>query len=227
MPILKEIPIRLNPEKIIKTLHLTKRNATKEEVEELIKKAESLIKAKALYKISYLTQRRGISIKIDNFTFSSRVLSKNLEKIERVFPYLITIGKNLEDFASSLKDLLKQYYFEKLGDLALGEARLYLEKHLKKRFRLSRLSSLSPGSLSDWPVTAQATLFQLLGDTERLLGVRLRESMLMIPRKSISGIFFPTEVTFSSCQLCPREGCPSRKAPYDEKLRVEYGLETD
>jgi hypothetical protein len=46
--------------------------------------------------------------------------------------------------------------------------------------------------------------------------------MLMIPRKSISGICFPTEVTFLSCQLCPRKRCPSRKAAYDEKIKKKY-----
>jgi hypothetical protein len=44
--------------------------------------------------------------------------------------------------------------------------------------------------------------------------VRLTESMLMIPRKSVSGIFFPSEEGFVACQLCERENCPSRKAPF-------------
>jgi predicted transcriptional regulator len=34
-------------------------------------------------------------------------------------------------------------------------------------------------------------------------------------------------VTFLSCQLCQRESCPSRIAPYDDKLRKMYGLEND
>ena len=50
------------------------------------------------------------------------------------------------------------------------------------------------------------------------LGVRLTDSLLMIPSKSVSGIRFPTEQTFASCQLCPRAGCPSRQAPYDATL---------
>ena len=46
----------------------------------------------------------------------------------------------------------------------------------------------------------------------------------MIPRKSISGLYFPTEVTFFSCQLCERERCQGRKAPFDEGLKQKYGL---
>jgi predicted transcriptional regulator len=48
--------------------------------------------------------------------------------------------------------------------------------------------------------------------------VRLTESFLMLPTKTVSGIFFPTEATFESCQLCPREECPNRRAPYEQAL---------
>jgi len=54
--------------------------------------------------------------------------------------------------------------------------------------------------------------------------VRLNESLLMTPSKSLSGIYFPTEIPFYSCQLCPRKKCPSRKANYDERLAREYGV---
>ncbi len=40
----------------------------------------------------------------------------------------------------------------------------------------------------------------------------------MVPTKSVSGILFPAEESFASCQLCPRENCPNRRAPYDPEL---------
>jgi hypothetical protein len=76
---------------------------------------------------------------------------------------------------------------------------------------------MSPGSLEDWPISEQPKLFSLFGDTERSVGVKLTDSLLMIPRKSISGILFPSEEGFVSCRLCPRENCPSRKALYDRE----------
>jgi hypothetical protein len=81
---------------------------------------------------------------------------------------------------------------------------------------------MDPGSLEDWPITEQPKLFSIFGDTERLVGVRLTNSMLMIPRKSISGIFFPSEEGFTSCQLCDRDTCPGRRAPYDEVLATKF-----
>jgi hypothetical protein len=44
------------------------------------------------------------------------------------------------------------------------------------------------------------------------------DSLMMDPVQSISGIIFPTETSFESCQLCPRENCPGRRAAYDKNL---------
>jgi hypothetical protein len=77
---------------------------------------------------------------------------------------------------------------------------------------------MAPGSLEDWPIYEQRPLFDYLWDTEQAIGVRLLDSLLMDPGQTVSGIFFPTESTFESCQLCGRENCPNRKAPFDPDL---------
>jgi len=84
---------------------------------------------------------------------------------------------------------------------------------------------MSPGSLKDWPINEQKKLFSILGDVESSLGVTLTPSFLMIPRKSLSGIYFPSEIPFLSCQLCPRQSCPSRQAAFDHKLAEKYRIE--
>jgi hypothetical protein len=77
---------------------------------------------------------------------------------------------------------------------------------------------MNPGSLQDWPLREQRPLFALIGAVDTRIGVRLTDSCLMTPRKSTSGIQFPTEESFASCQLCGREVCPNRRAPYDATL---------
>jgi len=86
------------------------------------------------------------------------------------------------------------------------------------------MSCMSPGSLKDWAIEEQRSLFSILGDVEGFIGVRLNETLIMIPNKSLSGIYFPTEIPFYSCQLCQREDCSTRKAPYDENLAREFGV---
>jgi hypothetical protein len=225
MKILDKIPLGLNLEDVTKGLNWRERPGSSVSLPELIKEAESLIKIKIVYKVSYVERREQDKVTIEGVTFSSKVLQKNLATVERVFPFIITIGRDLERSAGSCHDLLKQYCLEGMADLALSQAAQYLEQHLKSRHGLAGLSSMSPGSLEDWPITEQKSLFSLFGETEKLIGVKLTEHLLMIPRKSISGIFFPTAVTFLSCQLCSRKGCPARKAAYDGELRKKYGLD--
>ncbi len=142
-----------------------------------------------------------------------------------VFPFLITIGDELEKAASAQSDLLRQYYLETIADLALSAAAEHLDGHIRRIFGLKMLGSMSPGSLEDWPLEEQKPLFALLGETEHRLGVRLTDSLLMLPRKSISGIFFPVEESFTTCRLCPRPQCQGRRAPFEPELRRSYGLE--
>lgn len=225
--VLDDIPLQLNLDKIIKELRLTRKEGASTNARKLIEEAESLIRARAVYRVSYIDKKGKDTVGISGITFSSRVLRVNLEKVERVFPYIITIGNALEDKASKSDDLLKQFYLEAIGDMALYSSMQHLEKHLKSQYGLDKLANMNPGSLKDWPITEQKLLFSLFQDMEGQIGVKLTENMLMIPRKSISGIYFPTEVNFFSCQLCPRERCQAREAPYDKSLREKYRLDDE
>ncbi len=223
MPVLDSIPLQLKLDDLKEGFRFDPENSSLD-FHELLETARSLISPKLLYKVVYISHRDKDRVEIENVTFSSRVLSINLQKIEKVFPYVITIGRALESRASSFSDLLEQYYLENIGDVALRSLKKYLEDHIQEKYGIKTLSSMSPGSLKDWPITEQKPLFALFGSEIDSVGIRLTENMLMIPRKSISGILFPTEVTFSSCKLCPRKNCPARKAATDDTLMRRYGL---
>jgi len=223
MEILNPIPVRLPLGEIRRQLHLDK-DKRWEEVQTLIEAAQALITPKAAYKVSYIDQKLEHAVDIDGVRFSSRVLRKNLEEVGRVFPYVITIGNKLKEKGSESNDLIKEYYFDVFGNIALSATRKFLEKQLQTRYGLGGMSFMSPGSLTDWPIEEQKPLFSLFGVGDAPVGVKLTKSLLMLPAKSISGIYFPSEVSFFSCQLCPRDKCPGRKAAYDNKLATEYGI---
>ena len=223
MEIIDDIPVRLPLGEIRRQLHLDK-DKRWEEVQALIEAAKPLIAPKAAYKVSYINQKLEHAVDIDAVRFTSRVLRKNLEEVERVFPYVITIGDKLKEKGSASKDLIKEYFFDVIGNIALSATRKFLEKQLQSRYGLDGMSFMSPGSLSDWPIEEQKPLFSLFGEEATPVGVKLTQHLLMLPAKSISGIYFPTEVSFFSCQLCPRDKCPGRKAAYDNNLVKEYGI---
>ncbi|MFC1580296.1 vitamin B12 dependent-methionine synthase activation domain-containing protein [Thermodesulfobacteriota bacterium] len=223
MTILENIPLDLEFEKIKGRLHAVGEKGLVK-ARSLLDMAKPLISARAFYKVCFIEERPEDALVIDGILFRSHVLQQNCEGVERVFPFVVTIGSELEDEAEAFKDLLDKYYIDRIGNIALFMARRYLEDHLRSKYSLGGMSHMNPGSLKDWPIQEQEPLFSLLSDPEKAIGVQLNESFLMIPKKSVSGIFFPTEVRFESCQLCPRERCVGRRAAYNETLAEEYGI---
>ncbi len=209
------IPVTLDKGEIAARLRFDPERAGFESLDGLVAFAEGLIRPRAVTLVAFVGAKGERSVEVEGVTFVSAVLRQNLEKINKVFPYIITVGPRLEQAAASQGDLLKQYYLEEIANIALEKAADWLSDRLEKRHGLGPLSNMSPGSLEDWPITEQTKLFSLFGDTERTIGVRLTDSLLMVPRKSISGILFPSEEGFVACRLCERERCPGRKAPFN------------
>jgi len=221
--VLDDIPIILSLEEVLGRLQVSRQNKYIENsVRELVERVKPLAGARAIYKVSYVNNKDGDSLEIGGVKFTSRVLRVNLDRIERVFPYIITCGKEISEIAISQNDLIKSYYLDTIKDILLDSALTYLKDYLGEKHQTAQMSSIAPGSLEDWPITQQKELFSLFNKRETAIGVRLTENYVMEPAKSISGILFPTEIRFESCQLCPRERCFGRRAPYDPDLAKIY-----
>jgi hypothetical protein len=216
--VLDDISFQPKFEPIARRLRVKEGSANASELRRLLEEAQAVARPRALYRVVYVESRAEESVSLDGRTFKSRVLRVNLEGVHRVFPYVATCGTELHDWKTSMDDMLQSYYADIINEAALSAARQALKTHLIEQYRLGQTATMNPGSLEDWPIREQRPLFALLGDPEEAIGVHLSDSMLMIPSKSVSGIRFPTEERFESCQLCPRDACPSRKAPYDEDL---------
>jgi len=222
MEVLDRIPVTLDREAVAARLRHNPARAGALDLDALLEQARSLVALRAVYEISYTGAKGEDRVEVAGVTFRSRVLRRNLDRVQKVFPFIMTAGPALEAEAAASGDLLKQYYLEEMANLALESGAAWLSERFRTRWGFPGLASMDPGSLEDWPITEQPKLFSIFGDTERLIGVRLTDSLLMVPRKSISGIFFPSEEGFSSCQLCEREKCPSRRTPFDPTLAAKY-----
>jgi len=221
MAALSGFPIELSLEEALKKLKLDAIRAERLGANQLFETARSLIHPRALYAPASITGRSGDTITVGRADFTSRILAKNLEGAERVFPYIITIGEALENEARASRNVAGQLLLDELGNSALDSSVKYLESCVSEEYGLRVISNMSPGQL-DWSIDQQRQLFSIFNDVENAIGVKLTDSMLMVPRKSVSGIMFPTDVLFVSCQLCQRENCTSRKVAYDEQAHREY-----
>ena len=224
MEILDDVPIELDADALLEKLRIDKASKNAEDIQGLIETVAPAIKPKALYEASYIQHKSYDTVNIGGIIFRSRVLRVNLDKVERVFPYVATCGTEVDEIVAPPDDLLRQFWLDSIKEMALHAMREYLANHLKERYAPGELSKMSPGSGSQdlWPIEQQRQLFSIFGNVQELIGVTLTDSFLMIPIKSVSGIYFPTEIRFESCQLCPREVCPSRRAPYDKDLLASF-----
>jgi hypothetical protein len=222
--VLADFPVELSLEKTLERLKLDERRSHTLGAEDVYATAAALIHPRAMYGTAYVSNRSLDKIEIDGMEFTSRVLTRNLEHIERVFPYVLTIGDSLENAARSFENIAARLVLETSGDLALDSSLAHVMRHISRQHRLETTSNMGPGQL-DWPIEQQRELFSLLGDVKDTIGVTLTENAMMVPRKSISGIIFPTEETFISCQLCKRNKCPSRQAPFDRALSDRYAYD--
>lgn len=218
--VLNNIPFALDPKKLFSKLKMDSGSEYAKELQELMNSVSPMVKPKAIYKVCYIESRNGDIVNIDGVEFTSRVLKTNLEKVERVFPFIATCGDELENLDIPQDDFLQRYWIDTIKEMALSASINYLYEHIKKKYALKKLPSMSPGSGAEgvWHIEQQKQLFSLFGNVEEQIGVKLTDSYLMIPNKSLSGMCFSEGIEYITCQLCPREKCPGRKAPYNKKL---------
>jgi hypothetical protein len=216
--VLDRIPFRVDLPQLLKAVHLGADGEDAPRVMELAQAAEAVARPKAIYRAAYIESKGEESVVIEGIAFKSRVLRVNLDGVHRVFPYVATCGMELEQWSASLNGMLEQSWGDAIKRTALNAAFAAVGQHIEERFHLGKTARMNPGSLEDWPLSEQRPLWELLGDPTKQIGVTLKDSFLMSPIKSVSGIVFPTEVTYENCQLCARERCPGRRAPYDRAL---------
>jgi hypothetical protein len=216
--ILDQIPFTVDPPALMKRLRVKESGPHAAEFSHLVEQAQTVARPRALYLPAYITHRGEDWVELEGLRFDSRILAVNLQQAYRVFPYLVTCGPELQEWAAALDDILLSFWAEGIKEAALSCAITALNAHMEDGYRLGHTASMNPGSLVDWPIQQQRVFFDLLRGQESAIGVCLTDSMLMVPNKSVSGIRFPTEAAFESCQLCPREGCPGRRTVYDPEL---------
>ena len=216
--VLNNIRCEIDLVKLQEKLHLKEDSEELSEILKLAAEAQLIARPKAVYKRSKIEARGENFVVIEGIEFTSHILRVNFEDASRVFPYVVTCGTELEVWSKQFEDIFVSYCLDTINEMILYSAREEFESFLDKEFGLEHAANMYPGSLPDWPIQEQEPLFKLLGNVEELIGVQLTNSYTMLPLKTVSGIRFPKEGTFESCQLCTRQKCPNRKAPYNEEM---------
>jgi hypothetical protein len=165
----------------------------------------------------------GATVRLENgVSLTSSKLAWVLEDCPQAVCFVATIGPVLDceiERLTSEQRLSGVYLLDRVGSLAIEAVVTAFHREMAERFgRKGRGVTMrfSPG-YCDWSLAEQRKLFSLV-DTKRI-GVSLSPSLLMRPRKSISGIFGILDgsrrtrhVLKNPCTRCDRRHCPERRS---------------
>ena len=155
-------------------------------------KAYKLIKPMFTYELKAVEDVVGQEVFLSgSLVFSSKTLSYVLSDCKWGSIYLVTIGKDLDEQMARLMErgeMLKATILDAIGTEAVAQI-LYklwdVIKGIAKANGSQATVQYAPG-YCDWHVSQQKVLFQAIDSDS--LGVRLTETCMMIPQKSISGV---------------------------------------
>jgi hypothetical protein len=216
-----EVPFTPSYEKYTKQIRLESYPDAEEAARSLFDETVENLQPKSLITMEYIEKRSkddsGVVIQVGSSRFKGKVLSE-LDGVHRLFPYIATCGNEMESFDTSSLDMLAPFWLDTLKTMALGVIRLHTVQYIKDTYGIEKVSSVNPGSgnVDIWPVQELCGIFDLL-DQGNPIGVTLTPSSLMIPNKTISGLLYESDTTFTSCIYCEREPCPGRKEPFSGK----------
>lgn len=157
-----------------------------------VARARRLAAPQAVYIVDKISEHTDDRVELEcGFVVKSRQVSRMLRNCREAVLFAATIGADAETQAA---ELMKSRPTEgMILDAAAGEAAEgaveYLHRSAQKeahRRNLHLTPRFSPG-YGDWPLPAQREVFACLGPSE--IGIELTEACMMVPRKSVTGIF--------------------------------------
>jgi len=156
--------------------------------ENVIEQTEALIKPAAVYALVDVIEFEHRTVRFAQGSFEGSLVQRSLAGADQFYVAICTIGDALEKRIDQLmsEDPVTAVALDGAGISAVRKVSLTVEDLISKEtcaLDLSLGMRAQPGQ-EGWPIEQQREVFKILPGEE--LGVRLTESCLMIPRKSVS-----------------------------------------
>jgi hypothetical protein len=189
-------------------------------IRKLLKEMEPVCIIKAEYRIFIPEKFDDLekSIRINDLVFNvKKIVFGQIKRAERIAVFLCTAGNEIgmrSRAAMKDGDLLTGYVYDVIGSEVVETAVDLLQNTLQGAMSADGnkiTNRYSPGYCG-WDVAEQHKLFQLIPDN--YCGIKINDSALMTPEKSVSGfIGIGEHVRFNpyTCRLCDMKDCIYRK----------------
>ena len=230
MKIIKDIKLKIDEEEVLRYQGYSKSKITKPKeiilqiTEEEIKQAYNLFQPQGIYspikikKISFSEGRVDLENDFSLYFHNSAI--HLLKGADYLILGVLTIGNALEDKISEFftkKEYSQGLALDAVGTVAVRSLSRYIrslvcQEAKKQKFQTTKY--FTPGT-SEWNISQQKNIFKIIPADK--IGVKLTDSYMMIPKKSLSWAIGIGEniITFSkeydSCQICQAINCQYRK----------------
>lgn len=188
-------------------------------ISHLIEECKNLFKPQAafvlLFKPDFVKDQYRVFIQDTGFN-TGKIVFSFLKKSIALVLFSCTCGNTVENYSrklmkegNSLEGLIVDLIGSELAEWIAEEVHNYIEEAIKP-FDFGVSNRYSPG-YCNWPVSEQHKLFALLGENN--CGIKLTPTSLMLPIKSVSGMFGigpGIRRLAYKCNICDDENCIMR-----------------
>jgi hypothetical protein len=150
--------------------------------------------------------------------FESEIVSRLLERCDKVAIFIVTLGSYLEEMVQSLaqdKLVLQASVLDAVGSAAVEVLAESVRDSIRRSVSTDGLSVsryFGPGHC-DWDLSQQEVVFRALDENHS--GVQLTDGYLMLPQKSATGIIgigqSPEIEDYNPCRTCEKQDCSGRR----------------
>lgn len=201
---------------VLRSLRMPADHAFGASIADLLERTDKIANPKAFFMECKPEEVTKSTVTIEGVTFSGANLIQRIGEADVLYPYLSTCGNELAEFASGLTDVMEQFAMDAVMEFYRRQIDAVVTGAMQNEIPEGmQLSKTNPGSLAGWPIQQQKPLFELFGEVSQRAGVRLTDTFLMFPVKTVAGIAYGGESTDVDCEVCQRKKCPNRKAKFN------------
>ncbi|KNZ41237.1 hypothetical protein [Acetobacterium bakii] len=186
--IFTDIPYELTMETLNEELNLRNKKNLLKIVETLLAKTREITRLKAIYFSGDISEKNDISVAVNGESFGSELLRGYVEKGDRVYPYMVTVGTELDEYAKTLTDTMDQIMIDGIMNLLVNKGKVFVAKEVQKEARWDNTQDYVPGNGEAWSTEEQTRLFDMFGDQSKKIGVTLGDHAFVLPGRSTIGI---------------------------------------
>lgn len=186
--VFEKYPFSYDMESLDKELHLRGNEAMLDILEAIYKMVEKITRPKAIYFEARITEKTDESVKINGVPFESQLLRGYVNQGDPIFPYIVTVGTELDDYAKTLKDPMKLFMIDEVMNLLVNTGKVFVADRVKEATGWQSVQDYVPGNGEEWSTVEQKRLFDLFAGETAKIGVTLGDNYFVLPGRSTIGV---------------------------------------